>query len=423
MTTLEEILISDGITYKPGDIIVGITKRDNFKTVHSDEVDGHGTLVDKHRTFGVRDLCWRYNKITKELFFWDANVMMDLKDAVKKYVSDLGFQISGVKNIYSYEKDSYEFKKAGYHSHGGSHSFYDPDAESIAESPRDDPDSPAIAEAPIDTFQTIGDFDKSSSFRDKRDRDIIKHPVTLTKVRDFFKNTTHDFDFYFVNLPSRRKFAEKGVVSQDFLFEPMPKGMGITREQLRNGSINDNNITVFFVGNSAGEKIPMTAWTMAHRLGHAIRREYGFVQLVNWLESSFEDVLRHYNLDKSKTSGGYDYRNYDRGGPTRLPDITRLVKSSLFNQIGTMRSAREGKISRYFEFYYELFAQYLKDGKITLNRLKPHIRKKYGAYGREEMAYTKNIEEVNELIHQIERDFSYHAEDALGEIVGKTFIM
>jgi hypothetical protein len=388
-----------------------MTKRDTYKTISSDKVDGHGTLADKNKTFNARDCAWRYNKITKELFFWDANIFLDLKEFIKKYITDMGYEISGVKHIFSYDQGSYEFKKAAYHSHGGSHSFYNPDAE-------------AIAEAPMDTFQTIGDFDKGASFRDKRDRDIIKHPVTLTKVRDFFKNTSTDFDFYFVNLPSRRKFAEKGVVSQDFLFKPMPDGLGITREQLRNGSINDNNITVFFVGNSAGEKIPMTAWTMAHRFGHAIRGEYGFIQLTNWLETSFEEVLRHYNLDKGKTSGGNDYRNYDRDGqPTRLPDITRLVKSSLFNQIGTMRSAREGKISRYFEFYYELFAQYLKDGKITLNRLKPHIRKKYGAYGREEMAYTKNIEEVNELIHQIERDFGYYAEDALGEIVGKTFIM
>jgi hypothetical protein len=411
MTTLEEILLSEGITYKPGDIIVGMTKRDTFKSVHSDAVEGHQQLVDKHRTFNTRDLAWRYNKITKELFFWDANVMLNLKEAVKQYINDLGFQISGVKNIYSYDRDSYEFKKAGYHSHGGSHSFYDPDAE-------------AIAEAPMDTFQTIGDFEKGASFRDRRDRDIIKHPVTLTKVKDFFKNTSVDFDFYFVNLPGRRQFAEKGLVKQEFLFEPYPKGLGITPEQLRNGSINDNNITVFFVGNSAGEKVPMTAWTMAHRFGHAIRREYAFVQLTNWLEGQFEEVLREYNLDKGKTSGGYDYRNYDRdGGPSRLPDIHRLVKASLFNQIGTMRSAREGKISRYFEFYYELFAQYLKDGKITLNRLKPHIRKKYGAYGREEMAYTKHVEHVNERIHSIERDFGYYAEDALGELVGKVFIM
>ena len=266
--------------------------------------------------------------------------------------------------------------------------------------------SGVISEVPVDTFQTIGDFDKGASFRDKRDRALITHPVTLTKVKDFFKNTSVDFDFYFVNLTGRRKFAEKGVVPESFVFEAYPTGLGLKPEQLRNGSINDNNITVFFVGNSAGEKIPMTAWTMAHRFGHAIRREYGFVEMINWLEKSFDEVLTHYNLDKVKTSSG-----------------NQLVKSNLFNQIGTMRSAREGKITRYFEFYYELFAQYLKDGKITLNSLKPHIRKKYGAYGREEIAYTRNIEEVNELIQSIERDFGYYAEDALSSCSGKIFIM
>lgn len=280
-----------------------------------------------------------------------------------------------------------------------------------------------LKEAPIDTFQTIGDFEKGASFGDKRDRQIITNPITLTKVKDFFKNTTVDFDFYFVNLAGRRRFSEKGVVKQEFLFEPYPKGLGIKPEQLKNGSINENNITVFFVGNTAGEKVPMTAWTMAHRFGHAIRREYSFVQLTNWLETEFEGVLKEYNIDKSKTSGGVNYDDYGRGGFGTYPDTHRLVKASLFNQIGTMRSAREGKIKRYFEFYYELFAQYLKDGKITLNPLKHVIRKKYGAYGREETAYTRNIESVNERIAGIERDFGYYAEDALGELVGKVFIM
>jgi hypothetical protein len=279
-----------------------------------------------------------------------------------------------------------------------------------------DPINGIVKEAPIDTFQTIGDFEKGASFGDKRDRQLITNPITLTKVKDFFKNTSVDFDFYFVNLSGRRRFAERGLVKQEFLFEPYPKGLGIKPEQLKNGSINENNITVFFVGNTAGEKVPMTAWTMAHRFGHAIRREYSFIQLINWLETEFEEVLREYNLDKSKTSGSYSSGYYVKG-------ITHLVKSSLFNQIGTMRSAREGKIKRYFEFYYELFAQYLKDGKITLNPLKPSIRKKYGAYGREETAYTRNIEEVNERIKGIERDFGYYAEDALGELVGKVFIM
>jgi hypothetical protein len=416
MITLHEILLNEGITYKLGDIVVGMTKLDNFKSIHSDEVEGHRELITANRSFTVKNsCCWRYNKITKEIFFWDDSDSMsaELKLHIKDYLKNLGYDVVGVKHIYDYKTD-YEYKKVRYDSHGGMCSFYDPDKEAIAES---------ITEAPVDTFQTIGDFDKGASFRDRRDREIIKNPVTLTKVKDFFKNTSVDFDFYFVNLPGRRKFAEKGLVSDEFVFADYPEGLGVTREQLKNGAINENTITVFFVGNSAGEKIPMTAWTMAHRFGHAIRREYGFVQLTNWLEESFEEVLRHYNIDKTKTSGGYDYRNYDRGGPTQLPNIHRLVKSNLFNQIGTMRSAREGKISRYFEFYYELFAQYLNSGKITLNKLKPAIRKKYGAYGREESAYTRNIEEVNDLIEGIERDFEYYAEDALGSCVGKIYIM
>lgn len=278
------------------------------------------------------------------------------------------------------------------------------------------PDIKPMDEAPVDVFQTIGDFDKGASFGDRRDREIIKHPVTLTKVKDFFKNTDTDFDFYFVNLSGRRRFAEKGEVSKEFLFTPYPKGLGLTPEQLRGGTINGDNITVFFVGNTAGEKIPMTAWTMAHRFGHAIRREYGFIQLTNWLEESFDEVLRHYNVNTSKT-----FERDWRGN--RQPDESRLVKANLFNQIGTMRSAREGKISRYFEFYYELFAQYLKDGRITLNRLKPMIRKKYGAYGRSEQAYTQKIEEVNDLIDSIERDFVYYADDAISSCVGKAFVM
>lgn len=270
-----------------------------------------------------------------------------------------------------------------------------------------------INEVPVDVFQTIGDFEKGSSYKDRRDRDIIRNPVTLTKVKDFFKNTTVDFDFYFVNLRGRRRFAEKGEVKEEFLFTPYPEGLGITREQLKNGSINKNNITVFFVGNTAAEKIPMTAWTIAHRFGHSVRRTNSFNYLSKWIEGEMDKILQLYNVRLLGTYVGGFYQ----------PPEMNSAKSNLFNQIGTMRSAREGKIKRYFEFYYELFAQYLKEGKITLNRLKPSIRKKYGAYGREEMAYTKNIESVNEILEGIERDFQFYAEDVLGELTGKIFVM
>ena len=269
-----------------------------------------------------------------------------------------------------------------------------------------------LVEAPIDTYATIGDFSKGASFRDKRDRDLVTHPVAIQKVKDFFKNTSTDFDFYFVNLKGRKRFAELGLVKKDFIFKPYPDGLGITPEQLKDGKINENNITVFFVGNTAAEKVPMTSWTIAHRFGHVIRRGQIFDVYSNWLESQFKEVLMLY---------GMYYSPDDRwGNGTRQ---TEKAKAQLFNQIGTMKSARDHKIDRPFEFYYELLAQYLKNGKITFNRLTPTIVKGFVAYGRKEYARTSDIEEVNQILGGIERDFRYYAEDVLSSCVGDIYVM
>ena len=268
-----------------------------------------------------------------------------------------------------------------------------------------------ISEAPIDTYATIGNFDKGASFRDKRDRELIKHPTAIQKVKDFFKNTSADFDFYFVNLSGRRKFAEKGKVSKEFVFEPYPKGLGVPPESLKDGQINDNNVTVFFVGNSAAEKVPMTSWTIAHRFGHVLRREYAFNEYAKWLEGQFDEIL-----------GLYHITNKDRSGFSASPDYTKST-AKLFNQIGTMKSARDGKIDRPFEFYYELFAQYLYSGKVSFKPLTPTIIKGAGSYGRKEYARTSNVDMVNEILGGIERDFRFYAEDVLSDCVGNVYVM
>jgi hypothetical protein len=265
-----------------------------------------------------------------------------------------------------------------------------------------------LNEAPIDTYQTIGDFSKGHSFSDKRDRELVVHPVAIKKVKDFFKNTNVDFDFYFVNLKGRRYFSEHGKMSVDKVLKPYPDGLGIKPEQLANGRINEDNITVFFVGNSAAEKIPLTSWTIAHRFGHAIRRLDVFQHYTNWLEKQFDEVLKQYNIVKPSP---YATANFGK------------AQANLYNQIGTMKSARDGKIDRPFEFYYELFAQYLKDGKITLNPLGKTILKGHAAYGRKEHAYTKNVDEVNSILNQIVLDFEYYAEDVLGSCIGDVYVM
>lgn len=269
-----------------------------------------------------------------------------------------------------------------------------------------------MGEMALNSFNTIG-FDpdpktgeiKGRSFSDKRDRALITHDVNVRKTFDFFKNTGADFDFYFVNKAGFRKYAERGVVPWEFIRDEMKLDLS----KLHGGGINGDNITVFFVGNSAADKEVMTPWTVAHRIGHAARRQYGFEQYTKWIDTKANEILEHY----VKASGS--------GEGQRL--LGFVDKAKLFNLIGTMRSARMNSIKRYFEFYYEVFAQYLNSGKVTLNRLTPRIKMGTAAYGRPKYASTKDIESVNDIIEEIERDATYYIEDALSHLIGSILVM
>jgi len=282
--------------------------------------------------------------------------------------------------------------------------------------------SELIQEAPIDTYQTIGDFDKGHSFRDKRDRDLVKNPVAIEKVKNFFKNSDYDFDFYFVNKKNVRQYAERGEVSSDFIEDEL----GIPLESLKDGKINDNNITVFFVGNSAAEKVPLTPWTIAHRLGHAFGarggNNYAYKAMTDWLDGQFTEILALYNVTPrlSKYSNYYSITTNDEA--IRLEKFNKS-KAKLYNAIGTMRSARLGQIKRYAEFYHELFAQYLNTGGVKFNRLPNHIVTGTAAYGRKETASTSKADEVNETLEMMERDFQYYAGDALSYASGRIYVM
>jgi hypothetical protein len=70
---------------------------------------------------------------------------------------------------------------------------------------------------------------------------------------------------------------------------------------------------------------------------------------------------------------GYGYRPGERQDQ---------IFSALFNSMGTQRSSREGLIRRPYEFLYELFAQYIKDGGITLNIPENRITWGKKAWGR-----------------------------------------
>ncbi len=97
-----------------------------------------------------------------------------------------------------------------------------------------------------------------------------------------------------------------------------------------------------------------------------------------------------------------------------------------FNQIGSFKSARENKINRYYEFFYEVFAQYLITGSVKFNPLDKSIIIANLPFGRKQMAHAVDDDLVNMWNRDMEIYVSYIESriiNVLEDCVGKTFLM
>jgi hypothetical protein len=270
-----------------------------------------------------------------------------------------------------------------------------------------------LSEAPIDTFQTIGDFSKGSSFTNKVDRALVTNPTSVQKVKDFFQNTEVDFDFYFVNSKEARKYTELGEVKESFIYDKL----NIKPEQLKDGRINRDAITVFFTNNKGGERLPLTAWIIAHRLGHVLRRQHNWdKELAPWVEGKLARILETYGIAQV-------HRNYYDDGNYRRFREYQLATRHLCETIGTFKSARDKNLREEFEFLYELFAQFLKNGSVKFNPLPDVLLTGHGAFGRKEYRRLKDRENGEYHLTDLANTFPYYVESVLGENIGKIFVM
>lgn len=270
-----------------------------------------------------------------------------------------------------------------------------------------------LKEMALKSYNTIG-FDKdkdgkmkSHSFRDKTDRDLVTHPVNIQKSLDFFKDSIVDFDFFFVNKPGILKYAERGIVKWEFIRDKLR----LTEKELNDLKIDTDNITVFFVGNNAAEKTHMTPWTMAHRIGHAIKRNQQWDQYYKWLRKELDDILRLYGIRVPDLYYGSYSKTYE------------MARRYLYNAIGTMRSARLNLIKRPDEFFYEVFAQHLNSGAVKMNRLPEKLALGVGGWGRKDYRHTKQLEEVNDIVENIENTVGYYLDDVLRSVCGSFIVM
>jgi hypothetical protein len=276
-----------------------------------------------------------------------------------------------------------------------------------------------LTEAPLQSYTTMGDFDKPGPFRGP-DKKLVPHPTNILKTQRFLEQTPYDFRLFFSNIPGTGKYSEHGPMDAIQLKQIF----GDQADQIINGS--DDAITVVFVGNKGDAKVPLTPWIIAHRFGHAIQA--GVRKNRQW--SAWGEAENHFFSQVNQMLEEYYGKIAQRGYGTSAPMKTDLTPeyNALFNAIGTQRSSRSSEIKRPYEFLYELFAQYLGTGKITLNPLPTNLGYGKKAWGTPSKYLNikpefRDESERADATDMLANDMGYMFDDVLSSSVGKIFVM
>jgi len=268
-----------------------------------------------------------------------------------------------------------------------------------------------LVKSDLKDFERIGDFDKSSSFRDAKDRKMLTNPKFRDIVAKKFSKTHYDINMYFVNTPKGNKHTEVGAVDLDWVRQNLGDEVA---DKVEPNYQQDGEVSVIFTNNKGSARINMTPWIMAHRMGHAFARPNGgfgrgmqrqfhsYHEAVNAINSTFQTILQDVYGVKS-----YDGKGF--WGPKERRD--QLLMKHLSHALGTFKSARDKNLRDYFEIYNELFAQYLITGKVTLNELPRTLK-----IGRDAL-YVRDSEAYEEMkdLGSLERTLEYYFDELLSE--------
>lgn len=271
-----------------------------------------------------------------------------------------------------------------------------------------------LAEAPLADYQPLGDFNKPGPFRGA-DKRLVPHPTNQLKTAKFFEQTPYDFRLFFSNISGTGKYSEYGAMDPDVV--KIVFGDSDAGEQIVQG--HENAITIVFVGNKGDSKVMLTPWMMAHRIGHAIQATGRMRQSEGPWKAAEDHFFRAINSLLDEFYG----RRGNPGG--QLKNELRNEYNALFNAIGTQRSSRTGQITRPYEFLYELFAQYLGTGRITLNPLPKQQAYGRKAWGRstQSLRLRGDEEETKYTTEVLARDMEIMFDDVLSSMVGKILVM
>ncbi len=224
-----------------------------------------------------------------------------------------------------------------------------------------------IDEAPLGDYELVGnwgDKEKSHGFRHAPDRKMLQNPTAVKLARKKFGKTEHNLNFYFVNLPGAAKHSETGFMEPDAIAQAMPKAWPAIAQRAEQAD-HENSINVLFVGNTGFQRMNMTPWIMAHRIGHALQAsERGMGRGGYWKE--YEEDASNFFADILQNVYDMNIRPND----VFMGGRNDKLMAKFFEAIGGMRSARKGALGgRPYEFLYEMFAQHVITGKLSFREL------------------------------------------------------
>lgn len=280
-----------------------------------------------------------------------------------------------------------------------------------------------LHEMPITSFNKVGDWGEDDPKRgwDKPSIGILNNERGVQKIIDAWKNSPVDFDLYFVKQKGAWMQKFEGEVTEQWVKENLnldikPRG---------------NSISVIFTQNQGGLTVPMTAWIIAHRLGHALeagsRRSQMFSKgsspgTYSYMEAQIRQDFIYlleevFGIEKP-------YSGFNTTG--RGSDIDKWMLK-LMSAVGTMKSARNNKVANTAEFIHELFAQTIINGKVKFGSFPKQLVAKY-AWGRPSDARYSSARDDD--IYQADLDsrleamadhYTHMVNQVLKEAVGRMF--
>ena len=271
--------------------------------------------------------------------------------------------------------------------------------------------SEIITEAPLTDYMPLGDFERGKGgFRHDVDRKLVTNPVTIGKLYKFFSRTPYDVRIFPVQVRGGGRWLEIGEVDRERLVQ----AVGVGNAQRVLSGQGPDNITVVFTNNTGAERMPLTPWMMAHRMGHAIRRGGAAV--------AWETASRHFWRGLDQILRDFYRISNDRSIEGTNPQTYR----AMIDAIGTMRSARQRTITRPAEFIYEMFAQYLNTGEVTFNPAPRQLMGRRQAWGRPQTLRSIGPQQQQEATQDLEtlsHDMELLFNDVMSQAMGRIYVM